>query len=432
MSATLLRGARVITMTPGRPDVERLDVLVVGDRIVAVGEGLSAAGASRFDLAGRIVLPGLVNAHLHTWQTPLRSLGADWGLAEYLSRIHQGAAQRFTPDDIHVATLAGALNQIDCGTTTLGDWSNNLPTPAHTDAAVDAIARAEIRAVFLHGGPRRAAEVPHAVAEVDRLLDVARSHRLLTIGMAINGPQASTPEVAVNDFAAAAERGIIVSMHQSGDRPKPGWDAVRAAGLLGPRTNVVHGAGLTDDWVARLVEAGASFTATPENELSQGHGSPITGRLLRRGAAPSLGTDTEAVVGGAIMTAARIALAHQRNLDNEPTPRLAAPITSRQALTWATTEGAKALGLADRIGRIEPGMQADLIAVDARRLSLLPAHDAIATALRAAAGDIEAMMIAGRWRKRDHRILDVDLDALGQRLRTTGERVLEAAERRAR
>jgi 5-methylthioadenosine/S-adenosylhomocysteine deaminase len=81
---------------------------------------------------------------------------------------------------------------------------------------------------------------------------------------------------------------------------------------------------------------------------------------------------------------------------------------SKQALAWATVEGAKALGLADQVGRIEVAMQADLVAVDARAFNLWPTHDPVATVLHADIANIaniEAVMVAGTWRKRDHALL---------------------------
>ncbi|OBF86345.1 cytosine deaminase [Mycobacterium sp. 852002-51163_SCH5372311] len=431
MSRTLLRDAQVVTMSPQRPDAERIDILIDGDRIAEMSDRIDRPGAETVDLAGRIVIPGLVNAHLHTWQSGLRFAGGDWTLPEYLHRLHGCLARHYTPGDIYIGNLAGALNQINCGTTTLGDWCHNNPTPEHTDAAIEALQKSGIRAVFLHGSPDRAPDVAHPLAEVDRLLDgPARAHDLLTVGMAIGGPQHSIPEVVVADFRAAATRDLVVSMHQSGGEPATAWEAVRTAGLFGPRTNIVHGAGLTGQWVDTLVDAGVSFTATPENELSQGHGVPITGQLLQRGAAPSLGTDTETVVSGEILTAARIALAHQRALDHEEHRKATGmmcttpSVTSKQALSWVTVEGARALGLAGVVGRIEPGMQADLVVIDTRALNLWPAHDPIATALNASLANIEAVMIAGRWRKRNYCLMDADLDEVRSRQLESGERLI--------
>ncbi|OBK52508.1 amidohydrolase family protein [Mycobacterium sp. 1081908.1] len=433
MSRTVLRGAQVITMSRARPDAERIDIVVEGDQITELGERIDDSDAETVDLPGRVIMPGLVNAHLHTWQSALRLAGADWTLLDYLGHMHGGVADRYTPDDVYIGNLAGALNQIDCGTTALGDWCHNNPTPEHTDAALEGLERSGIRAVFLHGAPKRAPDVAHPLAEVDRLLDrPASALGSLTVGMAIAGPQYSTPDVAVADLRAAAERDLVASMHQSGGQPGAGWEAVCAAGLFGPRTNIVHGAGLTDDWFGRLIAAGVSFTVTPESELGHGHGVPITGHLLRHGAAPSLGTDTDTAVSGEILGAARIALAHQRGLDHErhrqatgasaPSPS----VTSKQALSWATVEGARALGLDDRIGRIEPGMQADLVVIDARPLNLWPARDPIAAALHAGIGNIEAVMIAGRWRKRDHSLIEADLEGVRGDLLESRERLSRA------
>ncbi len=80
MTGTLLHGATVITMSPSRPDAEFVDILIEGDRISDIGECRGGPRAESIDLSGRIVIPGLINAHLHTWQGALSSAGADWTL----------------------------------------------------------------------------------------------------------------------------------------------------------------------------------------------------------------------------------------------------------------------------------------------------------------------------------------------------------------
>lgn len=437
MKRLLLRGATVITMASGRPDAERLDILVEGDRIAALGNGLAGPDAEIIDFSGRILMPGLVNAHLHSWQAALRCVGADWTLLEYLAKAHGGLATHYTPEDMHVAALACALNQINCGTTTLGDWCHNARSPEHADATVQGLQDAGIRAVFLHGSSHKIRESTHPVQEIDRLLagPIARDP-LLSLGMAIPGPQYSRTEIALADFRTARDRDLIVSMHQSGGRPGPAWEAVRNAGLIRPHTNIVHGNDIPDDWVRTFVEAGASFTSTPENELGQGHGFPVTGKLLRLGAAPSLGTDVDTVVSGEILLAARIALAQQRGLDHELCRQAtglfsAAPtISSKQALAWATVEGAKALGLADHIGRLEAGMRADIIAIDTRALNLWPAHDPVAAALQASIANIEAVMVGGRWRKLNHAMVGVDFSQIRDRLQESGQRLISVLQSR--
>ena len=77
---------------------------------------------------------------MHTWQTALRGLAANWTLLEYFKNMHAGLATVFEPQDLYIATLVGALNQLNCGTTTLGDWCHNNTTPAHNDAAIAGLA----------------------------------------------------------------------------------------------------------------------------------------------------------------------------------------------------------------------------------------------------------------------------------------------------
>ena len=151
---TLLKSASVVTMDEGLGDFDDADVLVERDRIVEIRPGIDAADADVVDARGRIIMPGLINAHMHTWQTALRGFAANWTLPEYFRRMHAGLATVFRPEDIHVGTLAGALNQINCGTTTLVDWCHNNPTPAHSDAAIAALKASGIRAVFFHGSPK--------------------------------------------------------------------------------------------------------------------------------------------------------------------------------------------------------------------------------------------------------------------------------------
>ena len=420
-------------MARGRPDVETADVLVTDDTVEAIGPDLAADDVDVVEVAGRIVIPGLINAHLHTWQTALRSIGADWTLMEYLVKLRFSGAAAFTADDVRIGTLAGAWNQINLGTTTLGDWSHNCAGPEFADAALDALTSSGIRSLFMHGMPMWPGDRAHPSNEFGRLLKGApATSPLIDVGLAVNGPQYSTRDVALADFELAAEHGCIISMHQSGGRPADdtAWSAVFEAGLVGPRTNIVHGVGISDEHLGELVDAGATFSLTPENELSQGHGSPIVRRLLDAGAAPSLGTDVECVSPGAVLDSARIALAHVRGVDHERHMASTASlmesnaVMSGDALGWATVEGARALGMADRVGTLEPGKQADLVVIDATALNLWPPHDPVATALQASLANIESVMIAGVWRKRDGQLVGVDVDELRDDLLASSRRLV--------
>jgi cytosine/adenosine deaminase-related metal-dependent hydrolase len=413
------------------------DILVEGALILAVGRDLDAGDADVIDATGRIVIPGLVNAHLHSWQTALRGIAYDWSLFEYLMQVHGRVAPLFTPQDMYDGTLAGALNQMASGTTTIGDWCHNNPTPDYTDAAVAALQASGIRARYFHGTPRphgaSTPPAPHPRDEIERLLKGPFAERdgLLTLGIAIPGPMYSPMEVAEQDLRLAQELGLIVSMHHSGGPPPPvdPWPLLDEKGLLGPHVNIVHGNKLSDDNLKRLVDAGVSLTVTPEVEMGDGHGHPITGRLLALGSAPSLGVDIETAVGGEMLACVRIALAHQRALDHDVAQRENTPVAApkaAEALAWATAEGARALGLGGQIGSIAPGMGADLAVIDARAFNLWPNNNLIATVLQAHSANIEAVMVGGRWRKRDGELLHENIDEIKRALVATAARVANA------
>src|SRR6185437_7117059 len=127
MRRLLIQNATIITMDPQAGDLRPGNILIEDERIAAVGVRIRAPDAEIFDGSSFIVVPGLVNAHMHTWQTGLRAISSNWTLLEYFRWVHAGLATRFLPEDIRIATLAGALNQINCGTTTLIDWCHNNP-----------------------------------------------------------------------------------------------------------------------------------------------------------------------------------------------------------------------------------------------------------------------------------------------------------------
>src|SRR5579863_10683733 len=154
MRRLLIQNATIITMDAREGDLCPGSILIEGDRIAAVGRDLKAPDAEILDGRSFIIIPGLVNAHMHTWQTGLRAISSNWTLLEYFRWVHAGLATRFLPEDIRIATLAGALNQMNCGTTTLVDWCHNNPTPAHTDAAIDGLRESGIRAAFFPGSPK--------------------------------------------------------------------------------------------------------------------------------------------------------------------------------------------------------------------------------------------------------------------------------------
>ncbi len=447
MARILIRGASLITMEAGRSSLADVmthsDLLVQDDRIEAIGVDLRADAAEVVNGQDFIVIPGLINAHMHTWQTALRGLASNWTLLEYFKKMHAGLATVFLPDDLYIATLVGALNQINCGTTTLADWCHNNRTPEHNDAAIAGLIESGIRAAFFHGTPKPDPmpgelpfwQRPHPRGELQRLLKAHQGRSLLSIHAAILGPHYSTMEVALHDFQMASDLNVIASLHQGGGaaRSPEGWPILERMNLLGDHVNIVHGHALDDAQLSRLCELGMSFSAAAESEMSQGHGHPLTGRLRQFGRAPSLGVDLESVMSGDMFSQARIALGIQRSLDNvsyreqHGSIPSTSTIPTRDALAWVTIEGARMLKSLDRLGSLAPGKQADLVLIRTDSLNMQPIHEPINTVvMQTSLANIDSVMIAGRWKKRDGQLLGVDLRPKLERLRASGEKIRAA------
>jgi cytosine/adenosine deaminase-related metal-dependent hydrolase len=439
---TLIRGATIVTMDV-QGDLFDADILIEGSEIKEISQRIEVAADELVNGAGYLVIPGLINAHMHTWQTALRGVAANWTLLEYFQKMHSGLATVFEPEDLYIATCMGALNQINCGTTTLVDWCHNNKTSQHNDAAIKGLMESGIRAAFFHGTPKPEPkegetpfwERPHPKKELERLVAEYGSQDLISIGAAILGPHYSTLDVALHDFAMVKDMNMIASMHQGGGpaRTPEGWKVLESKGLLGPAINIVHGHALDDEQLKRFCELGMTFSATAESEMSQGHGHPLTGRLRDFGKAPSLGVDLESVCGGEMFIQARIALGIQRSLDNfdyrqkHGTIPPTSTITTRQALSWITIEGARVLGQLDRIGTLKAGKQADIVMIRASDLNMQPVNDPVsAVVMQTSLANIENVMIAGQWKKKDGELLNTHLAPKIELLNASAKKITKA------
>lgn len=447
MSRIVIRGGTIVSMDPQIGELPSGDILIEDDRILAVGENLDAKkDAEIWDASGKIVLPGLINAHLHTWETALRGIGGDWRGAEYFRIVHANLAPRYTPEDTYLGNLLGAMSQIDSGTTSIFDWCHNNATPDHSDAAIDGLRDAEIRAVFGHGtvkpdpqeGELHYSRIPHPRGEIERLRKgrLSDDEALVTLALAMLGPDYSTWEVTLHDFQLAREYGLLSSAHIWGtpDRLVPkGYHRLKKECLLGPDHNIVHGNYLDDEELRVIIDAGVSVTATPAVEAQKHSAEPLTGRVATLGGKPSVGADIEIYQGGDMFHVMRFALQCERIFDNLS---LAAPdglqgkrlLTARDALEWATVNNARALGLEERIGSLSPGKQADIVLLRWDDINLLSVSDPIqAIVFHADRSNVEAVFIAGCPVKEEGRLRYPEsvLASKKQQLVESGRRLLE-------
>ena len=151
---TLIKGAIVLTQDEQLGELPNADILIEGDRIAAVGPNLAVGEDARvIDGKDRIVIPGFVDTHRHTWETSIRSCAPDYALITYFSGILDQFAPKYRAEDVLAANRWGALECLNAGITTLVDWSHIMNTRDHAYAAIEGLQDTGIRSVFAFGFP---------------------------------------------------------------------------------------------------------------------------------------------------------------------------------------------------------------------------------------------------------------------------------------
>lgn len=436
----LLRGGTVVTGDTSLGVIVGGDVLVEGGVIAAVGIGLEAADAEVIDANGFLVTPGLVDTHKHTWQSAIRHLATNIDLDSYFGVYFAGYGSRFTPEDVYLGNLLGALTAIDSGTTTLMDWSHIQNSPAHSDRAIDALEDSGIRAVFGHGWPLTDlgawlfdSQLTHPVdirrIRTERLSD---DHARVTLAFAGRGPELSTIETSRADIEQARELGIRSSIHMGCGRERAALEGIArldAAGLLGPDLTFVHCSHSSDDEFRAMAANGVSAAISPYQELSMGHvGFTPIDRLRALGIDYGFSSDTESSGPGDLFSQMRVGLAAARVFANDGYSRFAgepSDLTTDEIFEVATAGGAAVLGLQDRIGSLTPGKAADLLMIRATDPNLFPVTEPVAAIVASAhTGNVDSVMIAGEFRKRHGALVGTTVDSIRDRILESHDRLL--------
>ena len=427
----LIKGGIVLTQDPALGEMAGADVLIEGDRIAAVGHGLSAEGAQVIDATGDIVIPGFVDTHRHTWETSIRTSAPDYTLLAYFGAILDQFAPKYRPDDVYAANRWGALECINAGITSLVDWSHIMNTPDHADAAVHGLQDTGIRSVFAFGFPNTSIQAwwfgPDYTGSVERIDgDTARRIRsqylsddqgLITMGLATRGTNFCKPDVVRYEWELAKELGINITVHVAMDRfgyTKGQLLALRDMDLLYPNTTYIHSSHLTDEEWALVRDSGGNVSIAPQIELQMGHGWAPAQKADKLGIPVGLSSDVATTAPSDQFTqmhaifASERALRHQVSWDedldgNVPTSDL---INVRQVLRWATLDGAKVAGIGDRTGSITPGKKADIVIIDGGAVNVAPVIDPVAAVVLAAdTSNVDTVIVNGVILKRGGKLV---------------------------
>jgi len=428
----LIQNAWIVSMDPEIGDIRRGSVLVEGDSIGAVAEKVDVPeGCTVIDASGMILHPGFVDTHKHLWQTALRGVVGDRTLVGYFSDVRRDYLSRFRPQDAHLGTLVGALELIDGGTTSVIDHSHGVVSPEHTDALAQAELAAGIRGVWAYGycpveveGQQTFASHAERVKDAYRAKDAYfSSDGLLRMGIAATEQNLLPLELTENEIRSALDMDAVWTTHTHcgpGNAPiTRGFHTLVAKGLIDHHAVLSHCNEFRVDDFDVVRDLGAHFASSPDSEIALGISQPTPYRdALLAGVQPSLGTDCVTCMSADMYTNMRVALIFARHqFNNGPSSNyetiVEQAVSTRDVFRWATVEGAKALGLEDRIGTISPGKLGDLVLVDARALNLAPVLDPVADlVLHGHAGNVDTVIINGEIRKRHGKLVDTNVAEL--------------------
>lgn len=442
------------------PDAVQNDVAlaVEGSRIAAIGPTESVLqrypGAEVYDGRGKALLPGLINCHAHMSAVVARGFNEDFGFPN-TARLPVSPAELLQGEERTLMVMVAALEAIRTGTTTIVENVGNIAghAPALADSGLRCVFAESVRDSDNVPGPMSPERL--ALSEAPRFSPRLRDEGLqrihdlfsawhgaregrISVFPAAALTETSSPELlrAVRAFAEERDVGYTIHLNQSraefefmmryhGMRPAAYLDR---HDFLGPRLFAAHARYVNDSEVALLGRSRSTISHQAAMAANRGVSPPIPA-LREAGCTIALGTDNNTNDVFEVMRIALVTERIRRNRDGDEVPGLQPQ--PEDMLADATQGGARAVQQEERLGTLEVGKQADLLVVDTRRAHLVPAGRILSAVVHCGhPGDIESVMIDGRFVMRDRSVLTMDeeriireADAVGRRI---WERILEA------
>lgn len=428
----LITGGTVITQNEQREILTCGAIAIQDDRIVAVGpaEAVRRAyqGRRLLDATGRLVLPGLINTHTHLFQTFQKGLGEGLTLYEWVRAVTGPSVPCMTERDAYLAAALGGLEAIRSGTTTLLDYQYPLPDKALYRSVARAFGDLGLRGILAMGMTETGEQfglpaylfepVPKALEAWDRLSADLGSD-LLTFGLAPAIVFGITRRGLEQLRAYASVQHMLLSLHvnETADDNRstqiqygqPAVPFLEDIGFLGPDVLVVHGVRMQAQDIEILARHDVKVSHNPISNMYLGSGVAPIVEMRRAGLSVGLGTDGAASNNSQDMIETmKVAGLVQKMAHQDPSV-----ITAADVLDMATIDGARAIGLGDRLGSLEPGKQADLFILDPLRARSVPLLDPVASLVFSSGTEgVVTTIVAGQVLLDEGQVTCVDEGAL--------------------
>jgi 5-methylthioadenosine/S-adenosylhomocysteine deaminase len=399
-------------------------IAIARGEIVAIGNVDSAYEPHEtLDCKGRVVMPGLVNAHTHAPMTLLRGLADDLRLDVWLMGYMMPVEREFVrPDFVALGTKLACAEMIRSGTTCFADMYYFEESVAEATAAAGL--RALCAQTVLKFPSPDAASFEDALDRAREFIVRWRGHELIVPAVAPHAPYTCTTEILRSCVDLACEFDVPLHTHlaetsfevdqsrREHGMPVVPW--VKKLRLFDARVLAAHCVHVDEGEIRTLKDAHAGIAHNPTSNLKLGSGVAPINRMLELGAAVGIGTDGTASNNDLDMfEEMRLAALLAKGVSGDPTA-----LPARDALAMATRVGARALHCEGITGSLEPGKRADLIVVDLNQSHNVPRFGRDANSVYAQlvyaskAADVVDVMCNGRWLMRDRRLLTLNEEEL--------------------
>jgi len=408
----VIRNAYLLTMDADLGDIARGAIHVKDGAILAVGAEVAAPGARAVDGTGMIVMPGLVDTHWHMWNTLFRSFAGEKQEEGYFPTVAR-FGQQMTADDVFQSTRLSAAEAINSGITFVHSWCHNVRSQAHAEADVRALAETGIRARHSCGWPQGLPDTESAdqkpIESLAKNWSAWSPDGLLTLGIAWRGQFRAgpiKPEVYQPEFDNARKLGLPITVHvASSSKLVNQIEPLYKANLLGKDVQLIHTIAASPAELDMMKESGCAVSVSPGSELRIGFGFPQTSEMLARGIPLGISVDTEALVGSSNLFAV---LKLARMVENAKAAS-EFKMSARRALELGTIEGARSMGLGDKIGSLKIGKRADLIMINTDALNMALMTDPAHLVLECTEPEnVDTVVVDGRVLKRGGKLVAID------------------------
>jgi 5-methylthioadenosine/S-adenosylhomocysteine deaminase len=405
----LVRNGCVLTMDESLGDLPEGDVHVKNGAIVAIGQNLKAPNAEVLDARRMIVMPGFIDTHWHMWTTVLRCMAGD-NVEDGYFPMTTRYGMRMQPEDMYASTRLAAAEAIYSGTTTVNDECHNVRSHEHALQDIRALRESGLRAQWSFGSYRGCpAGAPRDLACLEKLRanwQKLSNDGLLTLAYSWSGvpsssggdPPTSTQIAnARKEIETARGLGCRITMHLASREDGPPGQVRAQADFLRDDMLLIHMLGASREEMKLVAAAGASISASPGAELRIGYGTTKACEFMDAGINLAVSSDTAPLTGNCHIPGI---LKLMRNAECARA-RDEFKLSARRALEIGTMHGARALGIADKVGSLKPGKRADLILIQTSVITMGvftdPAH-MVVEALEPS--NIDTVVIDGRILKR--------------------------------